>query len=205
MPLVSQSKFFDATRNGVMGPKLDVDEVSGSLAIMEAMEGLPIAYCAYALATAWLETANSLQPIKEFGGPNYFHRMYDPNGQRPKVAKALGNVHVGDGAKYCGRGYVQLTGRTNYEKAAAKTGADLVNNPDLAMRQDIAAKVMRWGMTAGAFTGKSFASYLPAGRPATKVEFVWSRRIINGQDRANDIAKYAMQFQDALVAGGWTT
>ena len=54
------SKFFDAMRSGLMAPTLDNNEVSGSNAILEAMEGLPIAWCAYALATAFHETAHTM-------------------------------------------------------------------------------------------------------------------------------------------------
>lgn len=199
----SPAKFFDSCRAGIMGPTLDNDEVSGASAILAAMNGAPLSWTAYALGTAWLETANTLHPIKEYGGSNYFFRMYDKAGQRPKVAAALGNTQPGDGALYCGRGYVQLTGRRNYTLAQAKTGAGLIDNPDLAMRPDVAAKIMRFGMSQGWFTGKQFADYLPAGRPASRDEFKAARRIINGKDRANDIAGYALAFQAALQAGEW--
>lgn len=199
----SPAKFFDSCRAGVMGPTLDNDEVTGANAILAAMDGAPLSWTAYALGTAWLETNHTLHPIKELGGQNYFFRRYDPQGQNPKIAKMLGNTEPGDGALFCGRGYVQLTGRRNYTLAQAKTGAALVDNPDLAMRQDVAAKIMRFGMTQGWFTGKQFADYLPAGRPASRDEFKAARRIINGQDRAADIAAYSLQFQAALQAGGW--
>ncbi len=39
--------------------------------------------------------------------------MYGPG---TRVAKELGNFQTGDGAKFCGRGYVQLTGRNNYSR-----------------------------------------------------------------------------------------
>lgn len=195
--------FFDVCRKGVMGPTLDGDEVSGSEAILDACEGLPLAFTAYALATAWHETAHTMQPVKEYGGNAYFTRMYDPRGQRPHVAKALGNTQPGDGALYAGRGYVQLTGRANYAKAHAYTGHPLTGNPDLAMRPDIAARIMREGMLGGWFTGKSFASYLPASGKASRESYKAARRIINGVDKSGAIADYAMGFQEALVAGGW--
>jgi len=53
----------------------------------------------------------------------------------------LGNTQPGDGWKYHGRGFVQLTGRDNYEKAAAGLGMDLVNHPELAADRDNAAKI----------------------------------------------------------------
>ena len=51
------------------------------------------------------------------------------------------------------------------------------------------------GMTEGWFTGKRFASYLPAKGPATTVQFTSTRRIINGIDRAEKVAGYAMSLQ----------
>jgi len=196
-------KFFDACRVGVMGPTLDNDEVSGATAILEAMQGLPIAWCAYALATAWHETAHTLQPIKEFGGPNYFFRRYDIKGQNPRLARQLGNTVPGDGVQFAGRGYVQLTGRANYAKAAAKLNVQLIGNPDLAMDRNVAADILRHGMREGWFTGKSFQSYLPAAGLATAAQFQAARRIINGTDKASLIAGYAVSFQDALKLGEW--
>jgi putative chitinase len=196
-------KFFDAARNGILGPTLDNDEVSGCNAILEAMAGLPIAWCAYALATAYHETAHTMQPIKEYGGDRYFFRRYDIQGQNPSLARRLGNTQPGDGAKYAGRGYVQLTGRANYAKAGAKLTQPLIANPDFAMQPQIAADILRHGMREGWFTGKSFQSYLPASGLADKAQFNAARRIINGTDKAALIAGYAMQFQAALQAGEW--
>jgi hypothetical protein len=196
------SKFFEVCRNGVMGPVLDNDEVSGASTIIEACKGLPVSWVAYALATAWHETAHSMQPIKEFGGPSYLTRMYDIKGQRPSLARKMGNTSPGDGIKYCGRGYVQLTWKSNYTKAAQKLGVNLVDNPNLAMKQSVAADIMRLGMKEGWFTGKSFASYLPGGM-AGGAQFTTARRIINGTDKAALIAGYALKFQAALVEGGW--
>jgi putative chitinase len=197
--MVDRGIFFARARAGrLLGPTLTQSEVDGCTAILDAMMGAPLAYIAYALATAYLETSHTMQPIEEFGGPAYFFRMYDKAGNRPAVAAQLGNTMPGDGARYHGRGYVQLTGRANYATATAKLGTDLVNHPELALGDAIAAKVMRIGMTEGWFTGKSFASYLPASGPASFAQFKDARRIINGQDRAADIANYALEFQAYL-------
>ena len=139
-----------------------------------------------------------MQPIKEYGGKRYFFRMYDKLGERPNVAKRLGNTKAGDGAKFAGRGYVQLTGRSNYERAGKETNAPLATKPNMAMDPKIAAKIMRAGMPEGWFTGKSFRSYLPKRGPATREQFRMARRIINGSDKERLIAGYALQFQEAL-------
>lgn len=203
IPMRDDKAFFDHCRATVMGPTLDGDEVSGTKAVLHAMSGAPLAWTAYALATAWHETAHSMQPVKEFGGPSYYTRMYDVRGQRPTLARSMGNTAPGDGAQFCGRGYVQLTWKVNYEWAAKETGFPLVGNPDLAMRADLAGLIMRRGMEQGKFTGKAFSHFLPKIGPASHGQFVDARRIINGRDKAQLIAGYAEKFQEALELGGW--
>lgn len=195
--------FFATCRLGVMGPKLDPDEVFGAEAILDAMAGAPISWTAYALATAWHETDHTMQPIPERGGNMYFTRMYDPRGNRPELARKMGNTNPGDGVLYRGRGLVQLTWKCNYRKAADETGYPLVGNPDLAMRPDIAALIMRKGMEQGWFTSKGFKHFLPMVGPASNRQFFNARRIINGSDCATLIASYAEQFPEALSDGGW--
>lgn len=50
-----------------------------------------------------------------------------------------GNTAVGDGWKYRGRGFNQITYRSNYEQASTDTGVDLVTNPDRLNEPSIAA------------------------------------------------------------------
>lgn len=203
MTLARADAFFNALRAGLLGPTLSAEEVDGCNAILKAMEGAPLSWTAYALATAFHETASTMQPIPERGGATYFTRMYDITGARPQLALKMGNTCAGDGPKYCGRGLVQLTWKTNYARAGDKCGVDLVANPDLALKPDIAAKIMREGMEHGWFTGRSFSSYLPVKGRATSGQYSYARHIINGTDRAQQIAGHAKAFEDALIAGGW--
>ena len=80
--------------------------------------------------------------MKEIGGVLDF-KKYDIK-FAPKKAKVLGNTKPGDGAKYKGRGYIQLTGKYNYKKAGDALGIDLVNKPELLEKPEIAAKVAVW-------------------------------------------------------------
>jgi putative chitinase len=77
------------------------------------------------------------------GVKGYFSKKYDPK-FAPRTAKILGNKHVGDGERYHGRGFIQLTGRDNYRMASDALGIDLLNKPELAARPDVAAKVAVW-------------------------------------------------------------
>lgn len=77
------------------------------------------------------------------GVKGYFNKKYDIK-HSPKTAKILGNKKVGDGEKYHGRGYIQLTGRDNYRMAGEALGIDLLNNPELAAKPEIASQIAIW-------------------------------------------------------------
>ena len=66
------------------------------------------------------------------------------DGSQYEGRKDLGNVYPGDGPKYKGRGFIQITGRANYTQAAKDLGIDLVNHPELAEKPDVATKVSLW-------------------------------------------------------------
>lgn len=78
----------------------------------------------------------------EKGTPKYFNK-YELKFS-PDKAKNLGNNKPGDGIKYKGRGYIQLTGRYNYKMAGKALNLPLEQNPELAAQPDIAAKIALW-------------------------------------------------------------
>lgn len=200
--LADPAAFFAAVRAAkLLGDTLDQSEVDGVSAILAACgsAGWGKRFTAYALATADHETAGTMQPIKERGGTAYLTRLYDVTGRDPARARKMGNTVRGDGVRYCGRGYAQLTWKANYQKAADKLGWPLVGNPDLAMRPDIAAQVMVRGMAEGWFTGRKLGDYITA----EKCDFMNARKVINGLDRAGEIEREAEHYLAALQAGGW--
>lgn len=183
--------FFAAVRGSLFDRKLAQAQVDGLNAISAAWDEFgdgDVRKFAYVLATDLHETAKHMTPITEFGGKNYF-RKYD--GRRD-----LGNNQPGDGYRFRGRGYVQITGRKNYTKWAGILGADLVGNPDLALMPEHAGRIAVEGMMVGAFTGKKLGDYIGA----TKADYQSARKIINGTDRAAMIAGYARKFEAALAA-----
>jgi predicted chitinase len=56
----------------------------------------------------------------------------------------LGNTRDGDGARYRGRGYIQLTGRANYAAAGTALGLDLIEHPELAEVPEQAGRIAVW-------------------------------------------------------------
>ncbi len=55
-----------------------------------------------------------------------------------------GNEQSGDGYKYRGRGFIHLTGKYNYQAYMNYSGVDIVSNPDLAARIDVALDIAGW-------------------------------------------------------------
>lgn len=145
----------------------------------------PVGWMAYGLATAWHEAL--FKPQREWGlGKGKPYALPGKYGQ----------------SQY-GRGLVQLTWDRNYEWADKALGLKglLLANFDRALEPAIAVDILIKGMETGAFTGRKLADYIsPTG---THSEFVMGRRIINGTDRADDIATYADRIQAALVKAGW--
>lgn len=82
--------------------------------------------------------SGSLVYSKELGGPSYFAK-YDGR-------KDLGNTHPGDGARFAGRGLIQVTGRHNYAKASQAIFGDdrLLTTPELLEQPEWAAKSAAW-------------------------------------------------------------
>lgn len=147
---------------------------------------------AYMLATAYHETAFTMQPITERGNSQYFIKKYWNN---KKVARWLGNTNADDAVFYSGRGFVQLTGRANYEKFQTITALKLISNPNLACDINVAATIMFVGMEKGMFTGRKLSDYFNG---PDKCDWLGARAIINGTDRAKDIAEYAKKFLQAI-------
>lgn len=151
-------------------------------------------YCiAYGLATFKWETGHTFQPITERGTVSYFAK-YDPG---TPIGARLGNTQPGDGFKYRGRGYVQVTGRANYSHDGNLLGLDLVGNPDLALQPDVAYCIASRGMKEGWFTGHRLAAYFPDSGPP---DYLAARHIINGSDHAQDIADIAGKMEAILQA-----
>lgn len=150
-------------------------------------EQTPVEHLAYMFATALHEARDSkyiydFHPIMERGSYAYITRLYWLN---KRVRGWLGNDTEAEAWKYRGRGLVQLTGETNYERFGIE------NNPDAALDPEMAVYIMFEGMNKGMFTGKKLSDYINA----RKKDYYGARRIINGLDKAALIATYAEIFE----------
>jgi peptidoglycan hydrolase-like protein with peptidoglycan-binding domain len=106
----------------------------------------------------------------------------------------LGNTQEGDGPRFKGRGFVQITGRRNYRDWSERLGIDLVASPDRAAEMGIAARILVVGMRDGTFTGYKLVEFVEGDRQ----DFYGARRIINGFDRAARIATIAREYLRVL-------
>lgn len=88
-----------------------------------------------AIATIRVECPTFL-PVHEYGGDAHLNKMYD-------TRTDLGNTPQldGDGAKYCGRGFIQITGKNNYAHYGKEIGVDLITHPDAALEVNTAALI----------------------------------------------------------------
>lgn len=177
MPTLSAA-FFAAVRTSLFSDKLNQGQVDGMQAVASAFErdgdGNP-RHLAYILATDKWETAHTMQPIREFGrGKGKKYGKKDATGQVPY-----------------GRGLIQLTWDYNYRKADDELGLGgaLVRNYDLALEMDIAARILVRGMLEGWFTTRKLSDF---------TSYRDMRRVVNGLDRADDIALMASKFEAAL-------
>lgn len=80
------------------------------------------------------------------------------SGKAYEGRKDLGNIEVGDGVKFKGRGLIQITGRFNYEKLSNTFGVDFIQDPELLKTPEWAIRSSLWfwetkGLNAIADTG----------------------------------------------------
>lgn len=80
----------------------------------------------------------------ESGGFRYLSEIWGPTAAQRSYDGRMGNSESGDGYRYRGRGYIQLTGKNNYTAAGKALGLDLVKNPDQAATPDVGAKTSVW-------------------------------------------------------------
>ncbi|MEG4276734.1 peptidoglycan-binding protein [Microcoleus sp. MON1_C1] len=107
----------------------------------------------------------------------------------------LGNTEPGDGPRFKGRGFVQITGRRNYQIWSEQLGINLIDRPEKAALPEIAAMILVRGMRDGSFTGVGLSDFIVGDRR----DFFNARTIVNGRDKADIIAQFAEYYFKALA------
>jgi hypothetical protein len=199
---INREQFFDVVREEVTGGKLSKDQVDGSSAILDYWEKAwaksDDRWLAYTLGTAYHESARTMQPVRETKASTDDKAIailwkYYLAGKLPWVKKPYWDKDK-DGKTWLGRGLVQLTHKTNYERLTKATGIDLVKDPSQAMEMDAAVKVLVVGCIDGHFTGKKLKQYFDG----TTADWKNARRVVTGPESMELVAGYARSFYKAI-------
>jgi predicted chitinase len=94
---------------------------------------------AYFITTVTYES-DSFNVLQEFASGT------DYEGRRD-----LGNINLGDGAKFKGRGLLHLTGKYNYQACSNALGVDLITHPERLADYDLACRSAGWFWSSNGF------------------------------------------------------
>ncbi|MEM9700234.1 MAG: hypothetical protein AAF943_15755 [Pseudomonadota bacterium] len=210
--------------SGVFGTSLTQGQVEGCEAILNecVRQGADLGQAAYILATAYGESAFSMQPKHEslWYRANRIAQVFGAHRRQGKTPSELagkpellantvyggkwgrdnlGNTEPGDGWRFRGTGVGQITGRTNFRKFGDKLGLPLLQKPDLMMNLHTSVRALVEPMLDGWATGKKLSAYVAGDRR----DYRSARRVWNGMFEADRYARYARSFEVALEAAGY--
>lgn len=190
---MDRAAFYDVIRPKV---NLTTQNVEGMEKLLNYAEkyrlGMNEQRLAYVIATAWWESAQTMHPVKE--------------------AYWLSEEWRKENLRYYpwyGRGLVQTTWEDNYKKIAVAMGLPedtFTKNPDLLLEFEYALPALFVGMEKGIYTGKDLNDYIDEIDESDSEdlrEYKNARRIVNGTDKDDEIAKLALLFEKALEEAGF--
>lgn len=199
---INRKHFYDTLRISLFGGKISPSQMSGLEAILNKWEhetpDHDDRWLAYMLATAFHETARTMQPVRETRASTddaaiTILTKYFLAGKLPWVKKPYWEKDS-EGKSWLGRGLVQITHKPNYINLGKAIGEDLTTDPNRAMDMGVAMKIMFTGMTNGLFTTKKLKDYFHGQVSDWKN----ARKIINGVESADLVAGYAIKFYQAI-------
>jgi predicted chitinase len=139
-------------------------------------------HIAYVVQTAWHESDGLMDMTEDRA------RL----GRQPALYAAQ-NRYWGTG--YWGRGFIQVTWKSNYQKLGKLLGLDLVRNPDHLLDEHVAAEALVLGMELGLYTTRKLNDYFNDHR----TDWVNARRIVNGLDCAKQIGEDALTIYTEIM------
>lgn len=194
--------FFQQVRVTLFDGTLKSSQRAGLEGILDAWEPQLASkddrWLAYMLATTHHETGRTMQPVREtFASTDdkaiqILEKAFAA-GKLPWVSKPYWRRDA-DGKSWLGRGFVQLTHKSNYKRMGDLFGIDLLTDPNVVMRHDISTAILTEGMIRGSFTGKKLGDYFTP----TKSDWFNARRIINGIEKAELVASYGQKYYAAI-------
>jgi putative chitinase len=123
---------------------------------------------------------------------NWRYRTELASGAAYEGRKDLGNTQAGDGVKFKGRGYIQLTGRANYKSFSNFVGVDCVANPELV--------ATTYPMMSAAFFFNSNNLWTICDRGATDdIITLVTRRVNGGTNGLADRLKHFKEYYPLLA------
>ncbi len=180
---IDRTYFFDRIKKLGLFSRLTEKQVAGMSAILDEWEQQKLSdnrQLAYIFATIYHETYDWNKPMRE---------MY-PTREKGTEQYLKSKPYY----PFYGRDFCHTTWRANYVKVRRFTGIDVVTYPDKIAELPLAAKVCVHFMVTGLYTGRKLADYISG----SKCDYINARRVINGTDKANLVAGYAIKFESSL-------
>lgn len=159
---------------------------------MKAEKVNKVSFQVATLATIGVEAA-SFSPVRESGSKSDFEKY--------EGRKDLGNTVKGDGYRYRGGGFIQLTGRGNYRHCGNAIGVDLENKPELILDDDVSVQAMMWYLITHGIPVWADRAYDTGDQ--YDEDFCWRkiRKLVNGGLTAYPkFLKYATKFKAAALS-----
>lgn len=141
------------------------------------------AFNRYGITTPLQQAHVLAQIMHESGGLRYTREIWGPTPAQVRYEGRadLGNTQPGDGARYMGRGPIQLTGRGNYRAAGKELDLPLEAQPELVERPGIGALVAARYMARKTLAGRTLLQIANDGPDDATVRLISIG--VNGRNR----------------------
>lgn len=159
---------------------------------------------------------NSFRTLREYGSESYFSRYEGLRVRKVRLIDGgiswttertrwfyrLGNTEWGDGPRYRGRGYIQLTGRANYTRMGRYIGYPLSSRPELAETPVVAIKVACAFWTTRKLRDRKTGERYSINYFADRDNTVMVTRLVNGGRNGLSSRKYMLRTAKRALAIG---